>query len=669
MKYLSYPDCAIILAYFVILICIGRYLKKRASASLSDYFLGGRCIPWWLLGISGMAAWVDMTGTMIITSFLFMLGPRGLFVEFRGGAGLVLIFLLLWLGKWHRRSGCLTLAEWMTFRFGEGFGGKFAKIASAVSTIIFTIGLLSYSFVGAGLFLSMFLPYPPWVCSLILLIVTLFYTLEAGFYGVVIADVFQMAIIICVTIFVAIITIIKIHACPSLASIAVEVTGNTDWMNSLPNWHTNMPKGYESYSALTAVTIFYLAKTMIQGVGIGGDPKYFGARNDRECGLLSFLCGSLMSIRWFLMMGFVILGLFLIKDLFADQAVLAQAAILIKQHLGNLEQNQWAQTLSDIMNHTDKFSPALINGLQNLLGPDWAKKLSLLSFHGTVDSERILPAVMLFYIPTGIRGLFLVGLLAAAMSTFNAFINMTTGFFTNDIYKSCFRRAASNRELIYVSYIFGVVIVAISFIMAYSSKNINDIWSWLMMGLSGGLIAPLALRFYWWRFNGVGFAVSTCCGVIAAILQRWFLPNMPEWQQFIFITSLSFTAAIIGTYCGKPTDHKVLEEFYRKTRPFGFWRPFANLFNPRQLAVIKREHFYDIVALPFTFLWQVTILLAPMLLIIGAYRSFYITLGLLAVSLTGMYFFWYKHLPAENYESCDLHYREIAVEINQIEAK
>ena len=60
-------------------------MKKKASGSLEDYFLGGRKLPWWALGISGTAFYLDVAGTMIITSFLFLLGPRGLFIEFRGG--------------------------------------------------------------------------------------------------------------------------------------------------------------------------------------------------------------------------------------------------------------------------------------------------------------------------------------------------------------------------------------------------------------------------------------------------------------------------------------------------------------------------------------------------------------------------------------------------------
>ena len=459
----------------------------------------------------------------------------------------------------------------------------------------------------------------------------------------------------------------KTSASGGLGVIATQVTGNAEWMNATPTWHTAMPKGYEAYSGLMVITLFYLAKTVIQGLGAGGEPKFFGARNDRECGLLAFLCGNLMAVRWFLMMGFVVLGMFLIKDIFPDQTVLAQAASLIKQHVGAIEQPRWAALLCEIMNHPDRFPPALISGLQNLLGADWAQKLSLLSYGGTFDPERILPAVILFYIPMGVRGLLLVALLAAAMGMMNAFINMTTGFFTNDIYKNYLRPKATNRELIVSSYGFGIVLVSISFLMAYTTRNINDIWGWLMMGLSGGLIVPSALRLYWWRFNGVGFAVGTCAGVTAAVLQRILFNEMPEWQQFVFIAAIGLIASVGGTYLAPATDRKVLEKFYLKTRPFGLWKPCRHLLNPQQLAATKREHFYDIVSLPFAFGWQVTVLLAPMLLIVGAYRSFSVTLSVLIVSLAGMYFFWYRQLPADNYNTgimADTNESEIQVEMS-----
>ena len=153
MNYLNGWDYGVILVYFAILVGLGIYLQKKASASMEDYFLGGRKIPWWAMGITGMASFLDITGTMLIVSFLYMLGPRGLFIEFRGGAVLVLVPLLLWAGKWHRRSGCITGAQWNIFRFGEGVGPEIARVVSAFAAVAFTVGMLAYMVKGVGLFL------------------------------------------------------------------------------------------------------------------------------------------------------------------------------------------------------------------------------------------------------------------------------------------------------------------------------------------------------------------------------------------------------------------------------------------------------------------------------------------------------------------------------------
>jgi Na+/proline symporter len=659
MKYFNL-DIGIILAYLVIVIGIGCYLKRRASTSLNNYFLGGRNMPWWLLGISGMGAWVDMTGTMIITSFLFMLGPRGLFVEFRGGACLVLVFVMLWLGKWHRRSGCMTSAEWMKFRFGEGFGGNFARLAAVFSQIIFTLGLLAYSMVGSGLFLSMFLPFPPWVCSLMLVVVTLLYTMQAGFYGVVIADVFQMSIFIFAAIFISIMAIGKLHGIGNFAALAHHVTGNAEWFSSSPSFQTTMPKGYEKYSPLFMITLFYFAKTFIQGIGGGAEPKFFAARNDRECGLLSFLCGNLMSIRWLFMMGFVVLGIFLIGEIFPDNNMFSSATSLIKEYSPGIEQYKWSELISCIVNHPENYDARLIDGLHSILGDDWNRKLSLLSFHGTVNSERVLPAVLLFNIPIGVRGLILTALIAAAMSAFSSFINMTTALFTRDIYQNLIRPKAGNRELIWASYVFGCVLVGISALMAYTSKNINDIWGWLMMGLSVGLVVPLALRVYWWRFNGAGFACGTIAGILVALVQRCIGIINPEWkaisemseqQQFAAVIIIGTIASIAGTYFSSPVKKEIIENFYLKTRPFGWWGPFKSLLKNQERKAIWREHFFDIIALPFAFIWQIAVLLLPLQFLIGNWFAFKITLVFLAIGLIGLYFLWFRRLPADNFKS------------------
>ena len=644
LKILNSLDYTIICIYFVLLVSLGIYLKKRASASLDDYFLGGRKLPWWALGISGMASFLDITGTMIIVSFLYMLGPRGLYVEFRGGAVLVLSFMLLWAGKWHRRSGCMTGAEWMVFRFGECLSGQFARVVRVFAIVMLTVGMLAYLVKGIGLFLSMFLPFSPFVCSLIMISIASIYTMASGFYGVVFTDMFQSFIILTAVIVISAMAMAKSTDVQSLAVLAQEVTGSSEWTSSGLQWHTTMPRGYEAYRSLGVFVLFYLFRHVIGGMGGGDDPKYFGARSDRECGTLTFLWTWLMMIRWPMMIAFAVLGLFLVRDLFPDQAVLLQAADLIKDHLGAIDKSRWADAIARIVNSPQDY-PDLADGLKGILGMDWASKLSLLSFEGTVNPERILPAVILHMIPMGFRGMILIALIAASMSTFDSTVNMTTGFFVKDIYQRYLRQSAPNRELIYASWAFIVVLVAAGFALGYITKSINDIWGWIIMGLGSGFVVPMFLRFYWWRFNGGGFAAGLVVGMVSSIIQRFVFPELDERLQFTVITSLSLVGAVIGTYLTEPTDRNVLENFYRKTRPFGFWGPLKVNLPEHERQAMEREHFYDILSLPFALGWQITLFILPMQFVIGAYDAMPVTGVIFAVSLLGMYVFWYRKLP------------------------
>ena len=647
---LNAVDYTVIIAYFGALIVLGLALERMASKSLDDYFIGGRRLPWWALGVSGMAFFLDMTGTMIITSFLFMLGPRGLFIEFRGGAVLALAFMMLWGGKWHRRSKCLTAAEWMVFRFGDGWGGRFAQFVQAIAGIVCSIGMLAYLIKGAGLFLTMFFPYSPLACTLVMIGITSVYTMISGFYGVVFTDLFQSFIIALGVVVISLMAVAKIGTVPDFGAVAEQVTGNQQWMSSVPHWDTPMPVGYEQYHALFMFAAFYLLKNVIAGIPSGADPRYFGARSDRECGMLTGFWTILMTLRWPMMIGFAAMGVLLVHDLFPDKSVMAQTADLIKQQHPGIVKEQWADELSRITNHPAQFSPQLVEGLKQTLGEDaWKKKLMLVGYEGGVDPERILPAVLLFNIPAGLRGLLLIVLLAAAMSTYNATVNGTTGFVTRDIYQKYIHRTASTRELISVSWATVLALTAVSFVFAYSIKSINDIWDWIIMGLGGGLMIPGLLRLLWWRFNGSGFAVGTFVGLGAAILQRYFYPDMDSRLQFLFLGLIGLAASIAGTYLGKPEDPEVVGRFYRITRPFGLWGPFRRALPREERAALRLEHWRDVCCVPFALVWQVAMFLLPMQAVIGAWTSFYYTLALFLAGGVGMYFLWFRHLPKENY--------------------
>ena len=668
MEFLNTVDYSIIGLYFLVIIGISLYLRKRASKDLDSYFLGERNLPWWMLGVSGMASMVDMTGTMIAVSFIFMLGTRGLYIEgFRGAACLFLTVVLVFTGKYHRRSGCMTGADWMVFRFGDGFGGKFARLVMAISKITWAVGMTAYLVKGAGLFLSMFIPIQPWQCALIMVGIGTLYIMIAGFYGVVFADVFQSSIILSAVIVITTMAVTRVTGYTGFASLAAEITHNPDWMSSKLSVMATMPDGYKIYETMMIFAAFYLLKAVFNGMGMGDDPKYFGARSDRECGTLSFMWTWLMMFRWPLMMGFAVLGIFLVKDLFDTTQSISAATALIKANFGAIDKNVWVEYTTKVIRYPEQF-PALVEGLKGIFGDAWAAKLPLVSFEGTVDPERIVPAVIVNMIPIGYRGFLLTALIAALVSTFGGTINMVTAFFTKDIYQAHIRPKAGNKELIYASWVFCVTIVGIGFIFGYYAKNINDIWGWVTMALIGGITAPLFLRFYWWRFNGGGFAIGTLCGMIGAVVLRLVKGKLEataglEWiadekWYFCILLGIGLIGSILGTYMTRPTAKNVIENFYKKTLPIGFWGPMKNRLPVITRAKVEKEHFNDILALPFVILWMITLFMLPMQAIIGAWGYFKITAVIFVISLIGMYIFWYTKLPKKNY------YEENEVQLN-----
>ncbi len=656
VDYFSSFDYVVMLAYLTCMMGAGFYLKKRASSSLEDYCIGNRSVPWWALGMSGMASWVDVAGTMLIVSWLYMLGPRGLFIEFRGGAGLLLPFMMLWTGKWLRRSACITPAEWMLFRFGDGWGGRFAQFAAALGILATTVGMLAYLIKAVGLFFSMFLPFSPLTCALLLVVFATIYTMISGFYGVVFTDVFQSGIIVISVIVVVYTSVTQSAAVFDFEQIAASVTGLETWASAVPSRDVAMPPGYEMYRNVFMFAVFYLINNAFRGMGFPGDPKFFGARNDRECGKLSFLWINVMLLRWPLMIGFAILGVLLVHDMFANLEVLEEAAALIKAHFPGVTRAGWTTALSNIINYPDQYAE-LRAQLKATLGggQDWVAQLQLVSYEGTINPERIMPAVLIHSIGRGFRGLMIIGLIAASMSTFDSQVNLSAGVFVRDIYQKYINPKADRKTLVLMAWCAVIGIVGLGLLFAYTLESVNEIWGWIVMGLGAGALVPGFLRLYWWRFNGTGFAIGTVGGMILAYLQRLFTPFLVRQHEFfkilqverwffLIIVFLGLLISILGTYLSPPTRRDVLERFYKKTRPFGLWGPLKNTLSEEVQKDTRREHFYDVLALPFVLTYQVSLFLLPMLIMVRNFTAFQVTLVIFLIASVGVYLFWYKTL-------------------------
>lgn len=248
------------------------------------------------------------------------------------------------------------------------------------------------------------------------------------------------------------------------------------------------------------------------------------------------------------------------------------------------------------------------------------------------------------------KGILIVALMAAGISTFNNNVNWAGSFFVRNVYQRYIRPKAPNKEIIYASWTTTVTIVVIAFLFAFTIESINDVWGWIAMGIGGGILVPTFLRLYWWRFNGGGFAIGMATGLLAAVLQRIFFPAWDDMSKFLIILSIGFVGTIIGTLLTPPTDRKVLENFYRRTRPFGFWKPLVSILPDDVRTKMQKEHKNDLIALPFALVFHVTLFLLPMQLIIKKFDTFFFLLGIFVIAMTGLYFFWYKNLPPKGSE-------------------
>jgi Na+/proline symporter len=198
---LRFVDLLIIAGYIVATLALGFWIAKRASRSLRSYFLGGNEIPWYMLGVSNASGMFDISGTMWLAYLLFVYGLKSIWIPWLWPV-FNQVFLMVFLSVWLRRSGVMTGAEWIRFRFGESRGSHLAHLAVVAFALLNVIGFLAYAFVGIGKFASTFLPWQlaadptmnVHLWGLLITALTTVYVVKGGMYSVVFTEVLQAAL-------------------------------------------------------------------------------------------------------------------------------------------------------------------------------------------------------------------------------------------------------------------------------------------------------------------------------------------------------------------------------------------------------------------------------------------------------------------------------------------
>src|SRR5690606_31353505 len=218
---------------------------------------------------------------------------------------------------------------------------------------------------------------------------------------------------------------------------------------------------------------------------------------------------------------------------------------------------------------------SMVIGL-TVLGLLYYNQLYLKGPDGITDFERVLPATVNTFLPVGVLGLVLTGLLGAFMGTFSGTLNAAQAYIINDIYVKRINPNASTKRVIRMNYLVGVLVVAVGVFFGFLARDVNEILQWIVGGLYGGYVAANCLKWYWWRFNANGYFWGMTTGVVGALVMLRFAEGLAlYWWPLLFVLSLA--GCFIGTYAAPATDTQVLKKFYSTVKPWGFWKPIHQL--------------------------------------------------------------------------------------------
>lgn len=603
---LSNIDIGIILVYIVGILALGFYISKKASKDLNSYFLGGNTLKWYYLGLSNASGMFDTSGTMWTVSILFIYGLKSAWIPWLWPVWNQ-VFVFVYLAIWMRRSGVMTGAQWITFRFGDGRGAKLSHIIIVAFAIISVIGFIAYFFEGIGKFSTSILPWDLSVniagyvltsersYALILCILTTIYTVKGGMYSVVATEVLQF--------------VIMTLACFAIGYVAYTTTTAAQIRAAIPHgwldlgfswklnldWSTTKIPAVNNKIASDGFGMFGLLFMMMLFKGIfssiaGPVPSYdmqriLSARTPSDAAKMSISTIFVMYIpRYLMVASFAVLGLV-------------------------------------------------------YLGPQMGK----MGAH--IDFEKVLPDAINRFVPIGLKGLLLAGFLSAFMGTFSALVNSAPAYIVNDIYKKYINPHATDQKYIRISVMASIVLVIVGIVFGFYAASLNSITLWITSALYGGYVAANVLKWVWWRFTGLGYFYGMLFGLIASTIKLLFFPQIVDIYIFPVIGFFSLAGCLIGTYLKPLPNRESVKEFYKKTRPWGFWGPIKAEVMAEDPSFKPNGDFNrDFGNVVVGIVWQMAQVVIPIYFMVRENTQMVIWCGVLIITSVWLKKFWWNRL-------------------------
>ncbi|PHI18674.1 Na+:solute symporter [Lewinellaceae bacterium SD302] len=509
-------DWAIIAAFFIVSLGIGFYASRRAGKSFNEYFLSGRDMPWWLLGVSMVATTFSADTPNLVTDFV---RQHGVAKNWEWWAfcltGMLTVFVY---AKLWRRSGIKTDLEFYELRY-SGPAARFLRGFRAIYLGVFFNVVIMATVILAGIKLGgVLLGWSATQTILIAGVITVAYTLLGGLRGVILTDFFQfgLAMVGMIAACIYVINLPEVGGLNALLSHEM-VAPKLDLVPDPSNWEVFVP--------------VFLIPIAVQWWSVW----YPGAEPGGG--------------------GYIVQRMLSAKD----------------------EKNAIGATfLFNVAHYALRPWPWILIALASIIVYPSVQDMATAFPHveaGLVKEDLAFSA-MLSLLPSGLLGLVTAGLIAAFMSTISTHLNWGSSYLVNDFYVRFVKPEATEKEMVNVGRISIVIMFALAALLAPVLQNAEKAFNLLLqIGAGTGLL--FILRWFWWRINASAEIVAMIVSFLIACVYAFVDTGVSgEWQLIsgVLITTVAWMTTALST---KPTDAETLTNFYQLIKPHATgWRKF-----------------------------------------------------------------------------------------------
>ena len=518
---LTATDWFVVALYFAFNLAIGFYYRSRAGKNVSEFFLSGRNVPWWLAGTSMVATTFAADTPLAVTGMVAVGGIAGNWLWWNfiaSGMLTVFFYARLW-----RRSGVMTDIEFSEIRYSgrpAAFLRGFRALYLGIPINCVILGWVNLAMVKILQLVLGVDKVQALIIVLGMIALTSFISTLSGLWGVLVTDVFQF--------------VIKMGMVTVLAVFAIQAVGGIDALKA-------------------KLALVDQARGAHQGSVLNFVPDLGSAWMP----MITFLV--YISMNWWATWypgaepgggGYVAQRMFCAKD----------------------EKNSLLATLwFNIAHYAVRPWPWILVALA-----------SLVLFPRLADPETGYIRVMIAYLPPSLRGLMIAAFAAAYMSTIATQLNWGASYLVNDFYRRFWRKSESDRHYVIASQCATVLLTIISAVITRDLDSVADTWKILLV-TGAGTGGVLLLRWYWWRINAWSEVSAMISGATMAVLLNkvWHLdPGNSIDFAWMMIVNVSVTTAVwlSVTFLTRPESTETLVAFYRRTHPSMLgWRPIARL--------------------------------------------------------------------------------------------